>query len=39
MILYSYSTSAIKLAKNPVYPEKTKQVEVDSHFIRGKIEK
>ena len=39
MILYSDSTSAIKLANNPVYHEKTKHVEVDCLFIQEKIKK
>lgn len=39
MLLYFDSTSAIKLANNSIYNEKTKQVEVDCHFICKKIEK
>ena len=39
MHIYSDSTSAIKLANNPVYHDKTKNVEVDCHFIRETVEK
>lgn len=37
MKLHSYSDSAIKLAKNPVYHERAKHVEVHCHYIREKI--
>lgn len=39
MTLFLNCTSAIKLAKNTVYHEKTKHVEVDWHFIRDEVEK
>ena len=38
MSLYSSITSVIKWVNNPVYHEKTKHVEVDSHFICKKLE-
>ena len=37
MVMYTDSDSAIKFARNPIYHERTKHVEVDSHFIREKI--
>lgn len=36
--VYCDSTSAIKLANNPVYRENTKHVEADCHFLWEKIE-
>lgn len=37
MVMYTDSDSVIKFARNPIYHERTKHVEVDSHFIREKI--
>ena len=36
--IYSDSKSAIQLAANPVYHERTKHIEVDFHFIREKLQ-
>ncbi|CAH9092150.1 unnamed protein product [Cuscuta epithymum] len=36
--VYSDSQSAIQLAKNPSFHERTKHVEVDCHFIRIKVD-
>ena len=37
--VYCDNESAIKLAVNPVFHEKTKHFEVDVHFVREKISK
>lgn len=37
MVLHCYSTSAQYIATNPVYHERTKHMEVDSHFIQEKV--
>lgn len=37
VVLHSDSLSAIKLAANPVYHARTKQVGMDCHFIRDEI--
>jgi len=36
--IYSDSKSAIQLAANPVYHERTKHIEIDCHFIREKLQ-
>lgn len=36
MVIYTDRDSAIKLARNPVYHEGTKHVEVNCHFNREK---
>ena len=38
MKMYSESTSAIKLAKNPIYHKKTKHVEVDCRYSRENMQ-
>ena len=37
--IYSDSKAAIQIAANLVYHERTKQVEIDCHFIREEIDK
>ena len=37
--LFCDNESAIKLALNPVFHDKTKHFEIDLHFIREKVEK
>ena len=38
-MLYSDSQSAIQLCKNPVFHDRTKQIDVRFHFIRDVVEK
>ena len=37
MVLYSDNKATISIAHNPVHHDKTKQEEVDRHFIKEKI--
>lgn len=37
--IFSDSKSAIQIAKNPVYHDRTKHIEIDCHFIREAIQK
>lgn len=38
MLLYCNNKSAISIAHNPTHHDQTKQIEVDWHFIKKKLE-
>ena len=38
MLLFSDNKATIEISRNPVQHDRTKHVEVDSHFIKEKIE-
>lgn len=38
MVIYCDNTSAIALAKNPVFHARTKHIEIDYHFIRQHLD-